>query len=139
MTNCIDYAAAMSSPSAYRPIWAKRKKTEAIARHFFRESAARLMGTGPSPDLKRRVSSAPKSHGDSEALLEQHIKTNAAGAVFPYEREARRAIKSSLADGMGQYAVQGEDEPVPKCLMDMLDAMEALDLLHSFDTRPVRW
>ncbi|KAK7994325.1 hypothetical protein PG991_015913 [Apiospora marii] len=45
MTNCIDYAAAMSSPSAYRPIWAKRKKTEAIARHFFRESAARLMGT----------------------------------------------------------------------------------------------
>lgn len=45
MTNRLDDAAAMSSRMAYRPIWAKRKKTEVIARHFFRKSAARLLGT----------------------------------------------------------------------------------------------
>ncbi|KAK7987193.1 hypothetical protein PG996_006206 [Apiospora saccharicola] len=132
MTNRGGGAAAMSRHNAYRPIWAKRKKTEFIARHFFKNGAARLLGTNDQIKLwalvQVRISVA----------VEHHIKTNGLGVRFPYETEAMKAVKSSLVDGMGPYAVQDDDEPFPKRLMDMLDAMESLDLLHKLDTRLIR-
>ncbi|KAK8122794.1 hypothetical protein PG984_011464 [Apiospora sp. TS-2023a] len=132
MGNRLSDTTAMSSRIAYRPIWAKRKKTEYIARHFFKKSAASLLGTNDQMKLwalvQVRISVA----------VENHIKTNGLEARFPHEVEARKAVKSSLVDGMGPYAVQDDDEPSPKRLMDMLDAMESLDLLHTLDTRLVK-